>query len=99
MPQKRPILEGTLGIMFHSRKQEEPQEETMDTRQFQADNEAWTVTRDTGLRTSASSEGYHPKTGLRGLRFTSSKGAQRFLAMGLDDLPSRKELQALSEER
>ncbi len=69
----------------------------MDARQFQADGEVWIVTRDTGVRTSASPGGYYPKSGLRGLRFKSSKGAQRFLAMG-EDLPNRKEFKALLEE-
>ncbi len=68
-----------------------------DKRQFDDQGETWTVTRDTGVRTGASDAGHLPSPSLRGLHFTSSKGAHRFLSCGLDELPSRKELEALPE--
>ena len=71
-----------------------------DTRQFTAaDGEGWTVTRDTGFRSGASDSGHLPSGGVRGLHFTNTKGAHRFLARGIDDLPSRKELAALTADQ
>ncbi|MGH9260979.1 MAG: hypothetical protein ACRD08_13970, partial [Acidimicrobiales bacterium] len=68
-----------------------------DSREFADEaGEVWTVTRDTGVRFGVSTDGPLPP-GARGLRFTNSTGGRRFLASGRDDLPSRQELEALSE--
>ena len=61
--------------------------------------ETWTVTRDTGFRFGASAQGTLPSSGVRGLHFTSPKGATRFLARGLDDLPDRKQLKDMTEDQ
>lgn len=59
--------------------------------------ETWTVTRDTGVRFGASEGGTLPKAGVRGLHFADSRGQNRFLPRGLDDLPDRKELKSMTE--
>jgi hypothetical protein len=69
------------------------------TRQVYLDKESWTVRRDTGVRTGASSEGYYPESGQQGLHFVSSKGDRRYLEMGLMELPSQEEFQQLPIER
>ena len=70
-----------------------------DRRDIACGEDTWSVTRDTGVRTSASSEGYYPKPGRRGFLFVSAKGEDRFLAVGLTDLPDRDEFQSMSAER
>lgn len=68
-------------------------------RDISCDGDTWTVTCDTGVRTSASSEGYYPSSGRRGFHFVSSKGERRFLEMGMMELPDQDEFQSMPAER
>lgn len=70
-----------------------------DRREFKCGDVVWFVTRDTGVRMSASAGGFYPPSGRRGLYFVASGGERRFLAMGTMELPDRDELRSLPEER
>lgn len=72
---------------------------SQDRREFKCGDVVWVATRDTGIRMSASAEGFYPRSGRRGLRFVSSDGERRFLRMSTLELPDGDALRSLSEEQ
>lgn len=73
-------------------------DDDLDTRTFECAGESWVVARVVPMWAGSHVLGARlPELPIPGLRFTSASGAERFLKMGLTELPHRADFESIAE--